>query len=65
MFNKGQLTGILLSIAKPEIHVSRANNTNIGYRVRVRVNFRGSDSFILGLQRTLEQQGITGKYKEK
>ena len=40
MFNKGQLTGILLSIAKPEIHVSRANNTNIGYRVRVRVNFK-------------------------
>ena len=65
MFNKGQLTGILISIAKPEIHVSRADNTNIGYRVRVRVNFRGSEPFILGLQRTLEQKGITGRYKEK
>ena len=65
MFNKGQLTGILISIAKPEIHVSRADNTNIGYRVRVRVNFRGSEPFILCLQRTLEQKGITGRYKEK
>jgi hypothetical protein len=65
MFNNGQLTGILISMAKPEIHVSRANNTNIGYRVRVRVNFRGGEDFILGLQRTLEQKGITGNYKDK
>ena len=41
MFNKGQLEGVLLSLAKPEIHTSRANDTNLGYRVRVRVNFRG------------------------
>ena len=65
MFNKGQLTGILISIAKPEIHVSRADNTNIGYRVRVRVNIRGSSDFLLGVQRTLIQKGIDSKYKEK
>ena len=63
MFNKGQLEGILLSLAKPEIHVSRANNTSIGYRVRVRVNFRGSEEFLLGVQRSLEQQSINAKYK--
>ena len=65
MFNNDQLTGILISIAKPEVHVSRANNTNIGYRVRVRVNLRGSDKFLLGVQRTLQQKGIESKYKDK
>jgi len=65
MFNKGQLEGILLSLAKPEIHVSRADNTSIGYRVRVRVNFRGSEDFLLGLQRSLEQQEVVAKYKSE
>lgn len=65
MFNKGQLEGILISLAKPETHVSRADNTNIGYRVRIRINFRGCADFLLGLQRTLEQKGITSRYKEQ
>lgn len=65
MFNKGQLEGILLCLAKPETHVSRADNTTIGYRVRVRVNFRGNESFLLGVQRSLEQKGIKSRYKAK
>ena len=65
MYNKGQMQGILLSIAKPEIHVSRAGNTNIGYRVKIRVNIRGSEGFLLGLQRSLGQKGIDSSYKEK
>ncbi len=65
MYNKGQMQGILLSIAKPEIHVSRAGNTNIGYRVKIRVNIRGSEGFLLGLQRSLGQKGIESSYKEK
>jgi len=65
MYNDDQLVGILISIAKPEIHISRANNTNIGYRVRLRVNLRGSDSFLLGVQRSLLQKGVETKYKEK
>ena len=59
------MQGILLSIAKPEIHVSRAGNTNIGYRVKIRVNIRGSEGFLLGLQRSLGQKGIDSSYKEK
>ena len=65
MFNNDQLTGILLSIAKPEIHVSRASNTNIGYRVRIRVNIRGNSDFLLGLQRTLEQKTVDSTYKDR
>jgi len=65
MFNSDQLTGILISLAKPEIHVSRADNTNIGYRVRVRVNMRGDSSFLLGVHRTLQQKGIDAKYKSE
>lgn len=65
MFSDDQLIGILISIAKPEIHVSRADNTNIGYRVRVRVNIRGSESFLLGIHRTLNQKGIESKYKSE
>tara|TARA_R110000824_G_scaffold35901_7_gene111984 strand:- start:1335 stop:1733 length:399 start_codon:yes stop_codon:yes gene_type:complete len=65
VFNKGQIQGVLLSIAKPEIHVSRAGNTNIGYRVRIRVNIRGSEDFLLGVQRTLNQHNIESTYKDK
>jgi hypothetical protein len=64
MFSHAQLEGILLSMAKPEIHISRANNTQLGYRVRVRVNFRGSKDFIYGLQRTLNQKGIDCSAKD-
>ena len=65
MYNDDQLIGILISIAKPEIHISRADNTNIGYRVRIRVNLRGSEDFLLAVSRTLNQKGIDAKYKEK
>ena len=65
MFNKSQLEGILLSVAKPEVHISRSQHTNIGYRVRIRVNIRGCEDFLLGVQRTLAQNSIKSKYKEK
>ena len=65
MFNKGQLQGILLSIAKPEVHVAKAAKLQIGYRVRVRVNIRGARNFLLGVQRTLLQHGVESNYKEK
>ncbi len=64
MFNKSQVEGILLSVAKPEVHISRSQHTNIGYRVRIRVNIRGCEDFLLGVQRTLAQHSIKSKYKE-
>ena len=65
MYSKGQLQGILLSIAKPEVHVAKATKLQIGYRVRVRVNIRGASNFLLGVQRTLLQHGVESNYKEK
>jgi len=65
MFNKGQLEGILLSIAKPEVHVAKAAKLSIGYRVRVRVNIRGSKEFLQALQRTLNQHSINCDYKDE
>ena len=35
MYSKDQLIGILLSLAKTEIHVSKDDSTRIGYRVRL------------------------------
>tara|TARA_R110000787_G_C13426876_1_gene445304 strand:- start:1856 stop:2251 length:396 start_codon:yes stop_codon:yes gene_type:complete len=65
MFSIEQLQGILLSIAKPEVHISRADNLQIGYRVRVRVNIRGSKAFLSAVNRSLLQQSVTTKYKDK
>ena len=63
MFSRQQLEGILLTLAKPEIHVSRTEDTNIGYRVRLRINFRASEEFLLMLARTFEQKTIKYTYK--
>lgn len=65
MYTKGQLEGILLSIAKPEVHVAKAAKLSIGYRVRVRVNIRGSKDFLEGVQRTLLQNQVNADYKDK
>ena len=65
MFNKGQLEGILLSIAKPGVHVAKAAKLSIGYRVRVRVCLRGTEEFLLGIQRSLLQHEIDSHYKDE
>lgn len=65
MFNRSQLEGILLSHPKCEINVSRDEETHIGYRVRLKVSFRGKSEFLLGIQRTLLQHEIVAKYKEE
>ena len=65
MYSKGQLQGILISLAKPEVHVAKAAKLQIGYRVRVRVNIRGASDFLLGVQRTLKQHDVESNYKDK
>ena len=65
MYNKGQLEGILISIAKPEVHVAKSAKLQIGYRVRVRVNIRGSLEFLKWTERSLLQHGINCTVKEK
>ncbi len=65
MFSKQQLEGILLSHPKTEINVSRDSTTHIGYRVRLKVSFRGDGQFLEAIQRTLLQSNIEAKYKDK
>lgn len=65
MFNRSQLEGILLSHPKCEISVARDKETYIGYRVRLKVSFRGREEFLKGIQRTLLQHEIDSKFKSK
>jgi len=65
MFNRSQLEGILLSHPKCEINVARDKETYIGYRVRLKVSFRGNEDFLKGIQRTLLQHEIDAKFKSK
>jgi len=65
MFSQDQLVGILLSHPKTEISVSRDTATNIGYRVRLKVSFRGKAEFLKAIQRTLLQHGIESYFKDK
>ncbi len=65
MFNKNQLQGILLSIAKPEVHISRSDSIQIGYRIRMRINIRGTKTFLEYIERSLLQHGIDSKLKEQ
>jgi len=65
MFSKGQLQGIMLSSAIPEIIVAKEHNVTLGYRVRLRICLRGNKEFLHGVQRSLLQYEIECKLKEK
>ena len=65
MFNKDQLIGILLCLPKPEIHVARADNVGMGYRIRLRLNIRGGEQFLKALERSLLQHNIKCLYKDR
>lgn len=64
MYSKEFIQGAFLSHGNPEVSIVR-NGTEIGYRVRVRICLRGSQDFLLGIQRSLLQHEIDSKYKEK
>ena len=54
-----------MSNPKCEINVSKDKETYIGYRVRLKISFRGQESFLLGIQRSLLQHQIEAKYKSE
>lgn len=64
MYSKEFIQGAFLSHGNPEVSVVR-NGTEIGYRVRIRICLRGSQDFLLGMQRSLLQHEIDSKYKEE
>lgn len=65
MYTKEQLEGILLSQAKCEINVSKDITASIGYRVRLRINFRGEQDYLKAIARSLKQHSVDSKFKEK
>lgn len=58
MYTNGQLEGILLTIARPEVTIYRSERSKSGYIVRVRVMFRANRDFLIALQRRFEQTDI-------
>tara|TARA_R110000744_G_scaffold120828_7_gene225072 strand:+ start:5279 stop:5683 length:405 start_codon:yes stop_codon:yes gene_type:complete len=64
MFSKDMLIGIILGLSKTDIYLDRNDKSQIGYRVRLRVNLRANASFLLAVKRSLEQHQIKTTYKE-
>jgi len=65
MFSKDMLIGILLSSSKMDFHIERAKDSQIGYRIKLKLIFRAEESFLKAEERTLLQHEITSSYKEK
>ena len=64
MFTTEQLEGIIVSLANPEIDITRDVKRAIGYNVRLRIMFRAKNpKFLLKLQETLTEIGIDSYYK--
>lgn len=58
MFNNGELSGILLTIARPEITSYQSNTSKTGWNIRVRIMFRASHDFLLALERKFKTLSI-------
>ena len=65
MYSKDMLIGILLTAGKLDFNIERASDSQIGYRVRVKIIIRAEESFLKAVGRTLLQHEITSSYKEK
>ncbi len=59
------LIGILLSSGKLDFNIERASDSQIGYRVRIKIIIRAKEEFLRAVERTLLQHEITSSYKEK
>jgi hypothetical protein len=65
MYSKDMLIGILLSSGKLDFNIERASDSQIGYRVRIKIIIRAKEEFLRAVERTLLQHEITSSYKEK
>ena len=63
LFNKEQLQGILLSLARPELAIFQNAKKQTGYEIRVRVVIRGDIAFLNYINRTLFQYQIESTIK--
>jgi hypothetical protein len=65
MYSKDMLIGILLGSSKVDFHVERAKDSQIGYRVKLKLIIRADLPFLKGIKRSLEQHQISSSLKEK
>jgi hypothetical protein len=65
MFTQEQLEGIILSMAHPEVEIYRDIKQSIGYKIRMRINFRATSlEFLSLLQTTLREHNIQSLLKD-
>tara|TARA_R110000744_G_scaffold34094_1_gene79695 strand:+ start:15380 stop:15802 length:423 start_codon:yes stop_codon:yes gene_type:complete len=65
MFNREQLQGVLLTVARPEVTIYRSSQSKTGWTIRTRVMFRAKREFLIVLQRKFEQLEIESILREK
>ena len=66
MFTQEQLEGIIISMAYPEAEIYRDDKQSIGYRIRMRVNFRANSiDFLSMLQTKLSECNVDSYLKDK
>tara|TARA_X000001382_G_scaffold130967_1_gene128277 strand:- start:3751 stop:4155 length:405 start_codon:yes stop_codon:yes gene_type:complete len=58
MYSKDMIIGILLSSSKPEIQIIKDSNSQIGYRVRLKIILRGRAEYLMAIRRTLLQYDV-------
>ena len=64
MFSNGELSGILLTIARPEITAYKSTSSKTGTNIRIRIMFRANSiEFLLALQRKFETMDINSKLR--
>lgn len=64
MYSKDMLIGILLSSSKVEFIIERADDSKIGYRIKVSLIIRAERDFLLAVRRSLLQHSIQSSFKE-
>jgi len=65
MFSKDMLIGILLSQAKMDFLLERSSSAYMGYRVRLKLNIRAEEPFLLAIKRSLLQHSVTAKFHKE
>ena len=66
MYTKGQLEGIMLTLARPEVTVFKSSANNVDYVCRLRIVLRSTNSSLLkAIQRTLHQYMVKSVLKSK
>jgi hypothetical protein len=65
MYSKDMLIGILLGSSKVDFHIERAIDSQIGYRIKVKLTIRADRDFLKAVERSLNQHQIGSSFKEE